>query len=135
MAKLSSKILNDCLENVARILANDTAVGICYLGMGVGTCDLVSSATQHDLQAVTDHAGECLFVTITPAYEASYKYAADHTFAFDDLTGNTFRELTICKSNVAHSSLSMCRFTYDTVILAAAETVKFTVKVAVQQGS
>ena len=126
-------MLNDSLENVARILCNDTVVSATYDGMGVGESDTAAAATQHDLLGAETHyngAGD-----VTNAYEASYKATWVSTFDFDDLTSNVYEELVVCESAAQHLNKCLCRFTYDAITLGAGESIIYTVKVTLSQGS
>jgi len=49
LAKISSKILNDALQNVARLLGDVSPTVANYKGMGAGNSDTAAAATQHDL--------------------------------------------------------------------------------------
>lgn len=130
MAEVSSAILNDALANVAKILVDDSPDFDHYGGMGAGEDNTGAVATQHDLLGSETHYDD-----VAGAYEASYKATWQNTFSYGDLTSHVYKELVICQDNANHLNLCLCRFTYDAITLGAGETLTFTVKVTVQQGS
>lgn len=130
MAQVSSAMLNDALENIARILCADSPTVANYAGMGAGNSDTAAAATQHDLLG-----GETHYNDVTGAYEASYKGTWQSTFAYADLTSHIFKELVVCQSAANHNNKCACRITYDAVTLGDGETITYTVKITMQQGS
>ncbi len=133
MAEVDSAMLNDGLENVARILCDDTVVVATYDGMGVGEDATGAASSQHDLIGAETHyngAGD-----VTNAYEASYKATWVSTFLYADLATHVFEELVICESAANHLNKCLCRFTYDAITLGVGETISFTVKCTMSQGA
>lgn len=130
MAKVSSCILNDALANVARVICNDSPVSANYAGMGAGEDNTGAVATQHDLIGSETH-----YDAVAGAYEASYKATWQNTFSYGDLTSHIYKELVICEDNANHLNKCLCRFTYDAITLGSGETLTFTVKITMQQGS
>lgn len=130
MAKVSSCILNDALANVARMICNDSPPSANYAGMGAGEDPTAAAATQHDLIGAETH-----YDAVAGAYEASYKATWQNTFSYGDLTSHVYKELVICEDDTNHLNKCLCRFTYDAITLGSGETLTFTVKVTMQQGS
>lgn len=130
MAKVSSCILNDALENVAKIICNDSPAVANYAGIGAGESDTAAAATQHDLIGSETH-----YDAVAGAYEASYKATWQNTFSYGDLTSHVYKELVICQDDTNHLNKCLCRFTYDAITLGSGETLTFTVKCTCQQGS
>ena len=130
MAKVSSAILNDALENVAKMVGDVSPTVANYKGMGAGESDTAAAATQHDLLGSDTHYND-----VTPTYEADYKTVWQSVFLYADFTGHIVKELMICQSSANHLNKSLLRMTIDAVTLGEGEQVTFIVKNAVQQGS
>lgn len=133
MAKISSAMLTDGLVNVARILCNDTVVSATYDGMGAGENATAAAAAQHDLIGAETHYNGA--ADVTNAYEATAKATWVSTFSYGDLTSHVYQELVVCESAAQHLNKCLCRFTYDAITLGTGETITFTVKCTMQQGS
>lgn len=133
MAKIDSAILNDALENVARMICNDSPTVANYDGMGAGEDATGAAATQHDLIGSETHYNGG--ADVTNAYEASYKATWVSIFSYGDLTSHVYQEVVICQDAANHLNKCLCRFTYDAITLGTGETLTFTVKCTLQQGS
>lgn len=131
MAQVSSAMLNDAFENIARILCNDSPTVANYAGMGAGNSGTAAGPTQTDLLGTETHYDD----VSAPAYEASYKATWENTFSYGDLTSHIYLELVICQSAAQHANKCACRITYDSITLGSGETVTFTVKITLQQGT
>jgi len=130
MALVSSAILNDALENVARMLCNDTQTSDDYAGMGAAEDSTAAAAAQHDLIGSETH-----YNAVTGAYEASYKATWTSTFLYADITNHIIEELVICESAAAHLNQCLLRIVLDAVTLNVGEQVTMIIKCACQQGS
>lgn len=131
MAKISSAILNDALENCARLLGDVSPTVANYKGMGAGEDATEADATDTNLIGTDIH-----YNAVTPTYEASYKTVWQSTFLYADLpTGHTIRELVICKDSGGAINTSLLRMTIDAITLNEGEQVTLIIKNAVQQGT
>ena len=117
MAVTSSKILNDGLEKVAKILGNVAAPDPAnYLGMGVGDNNTAADVAQQGL------IGNAIYVTVVPTYEASYKCVFNHDFTYGEinetLAADTIKEYCICKNNTEFAAGDLfLRAVVDDIVL------------------
>lgn len=130
MAKVSSAILNDALENVAKMIGDVSPAVANYKGMGAGESDTGAQATDHDLLGSDTHYND-----VTPTYEASYKTVWQSAFLYADFTGHIIKELVVCQSAANHLNKSLLRMTIDAITLNAGEQVTFLIKNVCQQGT
>ena len=130
MAKISSAILNDALENVAKMIANASPAVAYYAGMGAGESDTEAQATDHDLLGDDTHYNDA-----DGSYEANYKTVWRSIFLYDDLAGHTIKELVICQSPANHANKCLLRMVIDAIGLEVDEQVSIIIKNAVKQGS
>jgi len=132
MAKVSSAILNDALENWARRICNDAPAGpTYYAGMGAGESDTEAAATDHDLLGV-----DTCYKDVAGTYEDNYKSVWQSIFLYADLpVGHTIKELVICQSSILHENLCLLRMTINAIALNEGEQATFICKNAVQQGA
>lgn len=115
---------------MARILVDDSPEFDHYKGVGAGEDNTAAVATQVSLQGSDIHVDD-----VSGSYEADYKAKWENTFSYGDLTGHIYKELIVCWSASYYYNYSLCRFTYDAITLGSGESVTFTTKVTVQQGS
>lgn len=133
MAVTSSKILNDFLEKVVKVIGDvGTPDPATWLGMGVGDDDTAAAATQHTL------IGNAIYVTVAPTYEASYKGVWNHEFTYAEingtLTADTIKEYCVCKSNTEYASGDlMCRVVVDPVVLGVGEKYDLSFKLEAKE--
>lgn len=130
MAKISSAILNDAFENVAKMLGGVGPAVANYRGMGAGEDDTEATAADTNLIG-----SDTEYKDVTPTYEADYITVWQSTFLYADFTGHIIKELVICKDSGGAINTSLLRMTIDAVTLALDEQVTFIIKNAVQQGS
>jgi len=132
MAKISGAILTDGLENVAKMIANDSPAVAYYAGMGAGIDDTAALATQHDLLAA---GGEREWNDSDGSYEANFKSVWQSVFLYADFTSHTIKELVICESAASHLNKCLLRMTIDPIELELDEQVSIIIKCQTQQGS
>lgn len=130
MALVSSRILNDALENVARVLCDDTTLFDHYAGMGAAEDNTAAAAAQTDLIG-----GEKHYNDVAGAYEPSYKATWTSTFLYVDITNHVIEEVVICESAASHANRCLLRIVIDAITLNVGEQVTFVIKCACQQGS
>ena len=130
MAKVSSAILNDALENVAKMIGNVSPAVAYYAGMGAGESDTEAAATDHDLKGTDTHYND-----VTATYEVDYITVWQSAFLYADFTGHIIKELVVCQSAANHLNKSLLRMTIDAITLAVGEQVTLIIKNAVQQGT
>lgn len=130
MAKISSAILNDAFENVARLLGDVSPVVANYKGMGAGENATEAADTDTDLIGSETHYNE-----VTPTYEASYKTVWESVFFYADFASHVIEEILICESASNHAGKSLLRMVIDAITLTEGEQVTFIIKNACQQGS
>lgn len=130
MALLSSAILNDALENVAKMIGDVSPAVANYKGMGAGEDSTEAAATDADLLGSDKHYND-----VTPTYEANYITVWQSIFLYADFTSYVIEELVICESAASHDGTSLMRLVIDAITLTPGEQVTFIIKNAVQQGS
>ncbi len=124
MAQISIAILNDALENVCRVLVDDSPSFDHYGGLGIGESSTAAAAGQHDLQG-----SDTKYKDVAGTYEGSYVVKWQRSFGYEDLVGHVLKEIVVCQDKDNHNEKSLLRATFDAITLSVGEVVISSVEV------